>query len=90
MHDLRLVLGARIKELRRGLKLSQEELADRASLHWTYVSDLERGRQTPTLDVVNRLARAFGVTLAEFFSPFDRAYRVRQRKLRRDVSHANR
>jgi transcriptional regulator with XRE-family HTH domain len=84
VHDLRPALGARIKELRRRLGISQEELADRASLHWTYLSDLERGRQSPTVDVVNRLARALGVSLAEFFAPFDRPFRVRSRKPRRD------
>lgn len=84
MNDLRLALGARIKELRRRLGASQEELAGRAGMHWTYLSDLERGRQTPTLDVVNRLARAFGVTIAEFFAPFDQRYRLRFRKRRRD------
>lgn len=86
MHDLRLALGARIRELRRGLNLSQEALADRAGLHWTYLSDLERGQQTPTLDVVNRLARALGVTLATFFEPLDQPYRVRRRKVRRDAA----
>ena len=88
MKDLRPALGGRIRQLRRGLELSQEELAGRAGLHWTYVSDLERGQQTPTLDVVNRLARAFGLTLAEFFGPLDQPYRVRRRKARRDTSSA--
>ncbi len=85
MRDLRPALGARIRELRRGLKLSQEALGARAGLHWTYLSDLERGQQTPTLDVVNRLARAFGVTLAEFFRPLDEPFRRRSRKPRSDV-----
>ena len=49
------MFGQRLRELRRGLKLSQEETAHRARLHVTYLSDLERGMQTPTLDVV-RLA----------------------------------
>jgi transcriptional regulator with XRE-family HTH domain len=70
--------------------LSQEELSDRAGLHWTYLSDLERGRQTPTVDVVNRLARALGVTLATFFAPLDQPYRVRHRKIRRDAPSASR
>ena len=82
MHDLRPALGTRIKELRKRLEISQEELASRAGMHWTYLSDLERGRQTPTLDIVNRLARALGVTLAEFFSTFDQRYRMRFRKPR--------
>ena len=90
MQDLRPALGARIRALRRGLKLSQEALADRAGLHWTYLSDLERGQQTPTLDVVNRLARALGVTLAAFFAPLDQPYRVRRRKARHDSDRTSR
>jgi transcriptional regulator with XRE-family HTH domain len=60
-------------------------LASRAGLHATYLSDLERGEQTPALDVVNRLARGLDVTLAEFFGPFDQPYRVRFRKPRRNT-----
>lgn len=71
--------------LRRDLKLSQEELSHRARLHATYLSDLERGMQTPTLDVVNRLAGALDVTLAQLFAPFDRTFRQRIRKIRSDV-----
>lgn len=85
MHDLRPALGARIKELRERQDCTQEELASRAGLHSTYLSDLERGQQTPTVDLVNRLARALGVTLAEFFAPLDEPYRVRFRRPRRDV-----
>ena len=85
MKDLRPALGARIRKLRRGLGLSQEALAGRAGLHWTYLSDLERGQQTPTLDVVNRLARALGVTLAEFFRPLDEPFRRRSRKPRSET-----
>lgn len=86
VNDLRPALGARIRELRRSLGVSQEELAGRAGLHWTYLSDLERGRQTPTMDVVNRLAKGCGVTLAEFFAPFDQTFRVRSRKQRNDTT----
>ena len=43
-------------------------MAHRAWLHWTYVSDLERGQQSPALDVTNRLARALGVPRSEFFA----------------------
>jgi hypothetical protein len=37
------------------------------------------------MDIVNRLARGLGVTLAEFFAPFEAPYRVRFRQPRRDV-----
>lgn len=86
MHDLRSALGARIRTLRTERGLSQEELASRAKLHWTYLSDLERGQQTPSLDLLNRIVRGLGVTLADFFAPFDRPFRGRFRKPRHDLS----
>jgi transcriptional regulator with XRE-family HTH domain len=82
--DLRPAFGARLRSLRKERQLSQEDLAERADLHWTYVSDLERGQQTPTLDVVNRIARGLRVTLAEFFRPFDGSFRPRQRQQRQE------
>ena len=80
------VVGGRIKELRHRQDLSQERLAERSGLHWTYISDLERGQQTPTVDVVNRLARALNVTLAPFFAPLDQPFRLRFRKQRSDTT----
>lgn len=90
MKDLRGAFGARIRELRKNAGLSQEELADRANVHWTYLSDLERGQQSPTLDVVNRLARALRVTVSELFAPLNESYRVQFRKRRSDAEAADR
>jgi transcriptional regulator with XRE-family HTH domain len=59
--------------------LSQEELAHRAKMHATYLSDLERGTQTPSLDLVNRLSSALKVSLAELFQPFSRRFRNRRK-----------
>ena len=84
MDDLRPVFGQRLRDLRRQAQLSQEEVAHRARLHATYLSDLERGLQTPTLDVVNRLATALKVTLAELFAPMGRRFRSRARRMRSD------
>jgi transcriptional regulator with XRE-family HTH domain len=80
--DLRPVFGQRLRELRKKLGLSQEEAAHRARVHVTYLSDLERGMQTPTLDVVNRLAVALRVTLSELFQPLGKRFRTRARKQR--------
>lgn len=77
VEDLRLAFGARLRELRDSL--SQEEIAHRADVSTAYLSRLESGQQTPTLDVVNRLARALNVTVAAMFAPFDRPYRRRLR-----------
>lgn len=54
--------GTRVRELRREQGLSQEDLADRADLHRTYVGSIERGERNVALLNIHRLARALGVT----------------------------
>jgi len=53
-----VVFGRTLKKLRVAKGLSQEELAFRAKLHRTYVSQLERGEKSPSLKTIDRLARA--------------------------------
>lgn len=57
-------LGAALKEVRLERGLSQEELAHRASLHPTWISHLESGRENPAWGTVRRLALALDVPLA--------------------------
>jgi transcriptional regulator with XRE-family HTH domain len=66
--DLRPAFGARVRRLRLARSLSQEALAERAELHWTYVSGVERGVRNPGLNTIGRLARALGVTPARLLS----------------------
>jgi transcriptional regulator with XRE-family HTH domain len=66
--DVRIPFGRRVRELRHGLGLTQEQLAERAELHWTYVSGIERGLRSPRLHVVAKLAKALNVDLADLFS----------------------
>jgi transcriptional regulator with XRE-family HTH domain len=47
-----------ISDLRKSARLSQEELAERAGVHRTYVSQLERGLKSPTLDTILKLSSA--------------------------------
>ena len=51
-------LAETIKELRAVAQITQEELAERAGVHRTYVSQLERGLKSPTLEVVFHIAKA--------------------------------
>lgn len=50
---------------RKALGISQEELADRAQVHSSYVSQLERGVKSPTLGVIMKLASALGQPASE-------------------------
>lgn len=58
-------VGARLRELRRKLGISQEELAERASLHRTYVGGIERGERNVAVLNLVRLAAALKVEPAE-------------------------
>jgi len=64
---LRILLGKAIKARRALLGISQEELANRAGLHQTYVSDVERGQRNPSLSTVEKLAGALQVSIAGLF-----------------------
>lgn len=60
--------GDVIRRRRLDIGLSQEDLADRASLHRTYVSLVERGRRTPTLTAVDSLAHALETTMTDLIA----------------------
>jgi transcriptional regulator with XRE-family HTH domain len=66
-HDLRPVFGARVRAFRNALGLTQEQLAERADMHWTFISGVERGMRDQRVTTVGRLARALGVAPDELF-----------------------
>ncbi len=63
--DIRVRLGSNIRRLRTERGLSQEAFADLASIHRTYVSDIERGARNPTIMVIQRLGDALDVEAAD-------------------------
>lgn len=65
--DINKQLGMRIKYLRSLRKWSQEDLALEANVNKNYLSDLERGERNPTIKVLEKIARAFGISLSELF-----------------------
>ena len=48
--------------------ISQEELAERADLHRTYISDVERGARNLSLESIDKLARALEISMSALFS----------------------
>lgn len=54
-----------VHERREELGISQEELAHRAGLHRTYISDIERGARNPSLKTLSRLADALELCTSE-------------------------
>src|SRR5947199_10793947 len=66
--DFKTLLGMTIKTQRASLGISQEELAHRAGLHRTYVSDLERGARNPSIESIEKLAGALQVSVSNLFA----------------------
>jgi len=62
--------GKRIRQLRLAKGWSQEELAERAGLHSTYVGGIERGERNLGLDNLLKLARALGEHPSALFADF--------------------
>ena len=63
--DVRERVGLNLQRLRREKGLSQEELADRADIHQTYLSGVERGKRNPTITVLQRIAAALGTDIED-------------------------
>lgn len=59
--------GERLRSLRTGTGLSQEDLAAEAGLHRTYLGGIERGERNPTLRNLYAISQALGVTLSALF-----------------------
>lgn len=60
--------GQRVRDVRKDLGLSQEELGFKAGLNRTYISDIERGTKNPTIVTIDTLARTLGMSISELFA----------------------
>jgi transcriptional regulator with XRE-family HTH domain len=65
--DAQHLVSWNLRRLRVAKGLAQEALAVDAGIDRTYVSRLERGLENPTVSVLERLARALGAEIVEFF-----------------------
>ena len=69
--DFKKRFGASVRGWRNQLGISQEQLAERASLHRTYISDVERGSRNVSLENIERLAEALDISVAALFPKTD-------------------
>jgi transcriptional regulator with XRE-family HTH domain len=65
--DIRAKAGARIKELRLGLKLTQEKLAFKAEVDKTYLNEVENGKRNISLVNLEKVVKALEVSFEKFF-----------------------
>ena len=66
--DVRMRFGSAVKAARNHLRISQDELAFRAGLHRTYISDIERGARNLSLASIEKLAMALEISVPALFN----------------------
>lgn len=67
MSEIARIIGARVRQYRNQSGLSQEELAEKAGLHSTYIGQLERGEKNATLETVGKVAVALNLSFEVLF-----------------------
>ena len=71
MNEPRRLLGKLISRHRIAKALSQEQLAELAGIHRTYISQIERGLKSPTLEVLIRIATALDLRTSRLLSELE-------------------
>jgi len=68
MDNIRVLVGERIRNLRKERGWSQEELGEKADLHHTYVGAVERGEKNASIDTLDKIADALGIEMVDLFT----------------------
>lgn len=65
--EILIKFGIRVRQVRKAKNLSQEGLADRASLHRTYIGMIERAEKNITLLNIDKIAKALEINIKDLF-----------------------
>lgn len=76
------MLGDELRKCREAAGITQEQLAEKANIDRTYVSILERNRQSPTVDMLIRVCRAMGVRASDVVAQIEDDYKLLRRRRR--------
>ncbi len=69
MENIKSKFGKHLRQLREKKGWTQEDLADKAGMHFTYVGQIERGIRNPSLINLRKLAKALNVSAGKLL-PF--------------------
>jgi transcriptional regulator with XRE-family HTH domain len=66
--DVKVKVGARLKELRNQKRLTQDQLNQISGVDRTYISDVENGRRNISIETLETLLKGLEISLSTFFS----------------------
>lgn len=64
---LKINLGEKIRYLRRNKGLTQQQLADKADIDYSYIGAIERGEKNPTLETIEKIAAGLEIEIYKLF-----------------------
>jgi len=68
---LKAKFGKRLRQIRRQMDLTQEQLAEKVGLSVEFISNIERGINSPSFKTLENLERELGISVSEMFN-FDK------------------
>ncbi|MGN8646181.1 helix-turn-helix domain-containing protein [Gracilibacillus sp. HCP3S3_G5_1] len=71
-----LKIGERLRLLRKSLKLTTKEVADRVNVSQSYISQFENNHAVPDVDMLYKILKALDTDLATFFSYTEEDYHI--------------
>jgi len=66
--EILIKFGRKVREIRVKQNLSQEKLATKAGVHRTYIGMIERAEKNITLENIEKVAKALGLSVKELFN----------------------
>lgn len=80
--NVKKLLGARIKELRKNMHLSQDRLSEKVDIDSKHLSRIEVGNSYPSLDTLEKIAQALGVEIKDIF---EFAHETRSQEVKKNI-----
>lgn len=71
MEKIEILFGIAVRRRRQELELSQEDFADQAGIHRTYVSSIELGKVQVSIGIAQQLANTLGVPLSKIWQEIE-------------------
>ena len=73
--DVLIRFGKTVRQIRNERHISQEEFADMCGMHRSYMSDVELGKRNISLENIEKIAKAFCMTISQVFQVVETFYK---------------